>query len=240
MADSPISGLTAGTVAEADEFPFVQSGVTKRDTIQGIIDLVPSSSNLGSANLTADANERKYILNGALSSNKLTIESSAGTDVMSIMGNNAVSVPTGYFGVNTTNLGPGFGGYRATIVGGASSRALSISANQANSSAIYISNAHTASSGYGVWVNSINTASVNKVGFRADIRNGSTNLALDILNGDIQFGTGTGTKIGIATNQKFSFWGATPVVQQVLATGASATVDDVISMLQTLGICKQS
>lgn len=53
-------------------------------------------------------------------------------------------------------------------------------------------------------------------------------------------GTTTGTKIGTATGQKVGFWNATPVVQQVLATGAGATVDNVISLLQTLGLCKQS
>ena len=57
---------------------------------------------------------------------------------------------------------------------------------------------------------------------------------------DIALGTGTGTKIGTATGQKLGFWNATPVVQQVLATGAGATVDNVISLLQTLGLCKQS
>jgi hypothetical protein len=52
--------------------------------------------------------------------------------------------------------------------------------------------------------------------------------------------TTTGTKIGTDTEQKLAFWNATPVVQQVLATGASHTVDDVITLLQTLGLCKQS
>lgn len=64
----------------------------------------------------------------------------------------------------------------------------------------------------------------------------------------LQFGNGsdivisatTGTKIGTGTTQKLGFWDATPVAQQVLATGAGATVDDVISLLQTLGLCKQS
>jgi hypothetical protein len=50
----------------------------------------------------------------------------------------------------------------------------------------------------------------------------------------------TGTKIATATTQKLGFWNATPVVQQVLATGASKTVDDVITFLQTIGLCKQS
>lgn len=57
---------------------------------------------------------------------------------------------------------------------------------------------------------------------------------------DMVFGTSTGTKIGTATGQKIGFWNATPVVQQVLATGAGATVDNVIALLQTLGLCKQS
>lgn len=57
---------------------------------------------------------------------------------------------------------------------------------------------------------------------------------------NIVLNTTTGTKIGTATGQKLGFWNATPVAQQVLATGASHTVDDVISALQTLGLFKQS
>lgn len=54
------------------------------------------------------------------------------------------------------------------------------------------------------------------------------------------FDTATGTKIGTGTTQKIGFWNATPVVQQVLATGGGATVDNVITFLQTIGLCKQS
>lgn len=57
---------------------------------------------------------------------------------------------------------------------------------------------------------------------------------------NIALGTSTGTQIGTGTTQKLGFWGKTPVVQQVLATGASHTVDDVITFLQTVGLCKQS
>lgn len=57
---------------------------------------------------------------------------------------------------------------------------------------------------------------------------------------NVVLGTTTGTKIGTATGQKIGFWNATPVVQQVLATGGGATVDNVITLLQTLGLCKQS
>lgn len=50
----------------------------------------------------------------------------------------------------------------------------------------------------------------------------------------------TGTKIGTGTTAKIGFWGATPVAQQILATGTGKTVDNVITFLQTLGLCKQS
>jgi hypothetical protein len=49
--------------------------------------------------------------------------------------------------------------------------------------------------------------------------------ALDFANSkDIGFGTGGGTKIGYATNQKFAFWNATPIVQPTTAVAASTFV----------------
>jgi hypothetical protein len=60
----------------------------------------------------------------------------------------------------------------------------------------------------------------------------------DALN--VSVGTSSGTKWGTATSQKQAWWNATPVVQQVLATGGGATVDNVITLLQTLGLCRQS
>lgn len=42
------------------------------------------------------------------------------------------------------------------------------------------------------------------------------------------------------TTYKLSFHNATPIAQQVLATGAGATVDNVITVLQNVGLCKQS
>ena len=41
---------------------------------------------------------------------------------------------------------------------------------------------------------------------------------------DIGFGTTTGTKIGYATNQKFSFWNKTPIVQPTTGVAAAAFV----------------
>ena len=59
----------------------------------------------------------------------------------------------------------------------------------------------------------------------------------------IQTGTTTGTKFGTVggtSGQKLGFFGATPIVQPLLATGVSHTVDDVISTLQSLGLCRQT
>lgn len=70
------------------------------------------------------------------------------------------------------------------------------------------------------------------------ITDAATITLADAVN--VVLNTTTGTKIGTGTTQKLGFWGATPVAQQVLATGALHTIDDVISLLQTLGLCKQS
>jgi len=55
--------------------------------------------------------------------------------------------------------------------------------------------------------------------------------------------TSTGTKIGTAggsSGQKLGFFGATPVAQPLFATGASHTVDELITVLQNLGLLRQS
>lgn len=60
---------------------------------------------------------------------------------------------------------------------------------------------------------------------------------------NIAFGSTTGTKLGTvggASGQKLGFYGSTPIVQPLLATGASHTVDDVITVLQSLGLTRQS
>ena len=64
--------------------------------------------------------------------------------------------------------------------------------------------------------------------------------ALTITDVNIVLSATTGTKIGTATGQKLGFWNATPVVQPVFATGAAHTVDELITLLQTLGLCKQA
>lgn len=51
---------------------------------------------------------------------------------------------------------------------------------------------------------------------------------------------GSGLTIGDHANEKIGKWGVTPVVQPVMATGTGKTVDDLITMLQSNGDCRQS
>lgn len=70
-----------------------------------------------------------------------------------------------------------------------------------------------------------------------------TNLYGDLLLEDgksITTGPAFGLKLGTNPLQKLGFWNKTPVVQPVLATGVGATADMVISMLQSLGLCRQA
>jgi hypothetical protein len=60
---------------------------------------------------------------------------------------------------------------------------------------------------------------------------------------NIQTDTTTGMQIGTlggASGQKLGFFAQTPIVQPVLATGSGATVDNVITVLQNLGLVRQS
>lgn len=58
----------------------------------------------------------------------------------------------------------------------------------------------------------------------------------------IQAGTTNGLQVGTGGTQKLGFYGATPIVQAVLPTGAMppTTTDAVIQALQDLGLVKQS
>lgn len=57
--------------------------------------------------------------------------------------------------------------------------------------------------------------------------------------GNISFPNPSGSKIGITQTELLAFWGATPIARPLLATGAGATVDNVITVLQTIGLVKQ-
>lgn len=77
-----------------------------------------------------------------------------------------------------------------------------------------------------------------------DLSNESTLVRTTMPEGrNIAFGTTTGSQLGTvggASGQKIGAFGATPIVQPLLATGAGATVDNVITALQALGWVRQT
>jgi hypothetical protein len=101
----------------------------------------------------------------------------------------------------------------------------------------------TSTTAYGLYIGDISLSTTNYAIYTGagSVRFGDSVTLAD--GKDIITGTTTGMKIwsvGGASGQKGAFWGATPIVQPVLATGASKTVDDVITYLQTLGLARQS
>lgn len=95
-------------------------------------------------------------------------------------------------------------------------------------------------SGSAVSILTTGGSSINLAPNSATVAQATTN-GLKLIDGkDLELGTGTGAKIGRTNAEKLAFLGATPVAQQVLPTGAGRTVDDVITFLQTVGLCKQA
>jgi hypothetical protein len=102
-----------------------------------------------------------------------------------------------------------------------------------------------------LWVDTVNTAVTGLTVNLLKLDYGAANKFLVSSAGTVTmadaanlvFGTTTGTKIGTvggSSGQKIGFFNATPIVQPLLATGGGATVDNVITVLQNLGLCRQS
>jgi hypothetical protein len=114
---------------------------------------------------------------------------------------------------------------------------------------LYIGRAGTPGSNPTTVIGTSTTIAINSIAnLQTILDDGSGNMTVggnftvtDAKN--IILGTTTGTQIGTvggASGQKLAFFGSTPVTQPLLATGASHTVDDVITTLQTLGLVRQS
>ena len=101
----------------------------------------------------------------------------------------------------------------------------------------YASNTNTVTTARGVWIknwgNFAPQTFTEQHGLFVDSISGAVNnYAIYTNAGDIRLMASSSDKIG--------FHGVTPVARQLLATGAGATVDNVITALQNLGLVKQS
>jgi hypothetical protein len=72
-------------------------------------------------------------------------------------------------------------------------------------------------------------------------------FAVELAEGfHVRTGTGTGSRIGTATNQKFAFWGATPTTQPTAvanATDAASVITQLnalLARLRTIGLIANS
>jgi hypothetical protein len=107
-------------------------------------------------------------------------------------------------------------------------------ANITNAYGLYIANQSGASSlNYAIYTN----AGLVHFGDSVDL---AANKNITLSAGNITTDTTTGTEIGTAANQKLGFFGAAPIAQPLLETGTSKSVDEVITVLQNLGLCRQS
>jgi len=70
-------------------------------------------------------------------------------------------------------------------------------------------------------------------------RSGSATLSVTD-GATLSVGTTAGAKIAASASEKLGFFGVTPIAKPLLATGAGHTVDDVITVLQNLGLVRQS
>lgn len=204
--------------------------------------LPPGGGNIGSSDLAVDLADasRKLALSGNSSGEDLSFTTLGGDDILILKGDESIVIPTGYLGIGTSNVGPSFGGHKLTIPNATSSNAISLQQSGGNGKAISVLlTANTGSNVFGYYCISNNATSTTKQAIHTDITGSSTaNLAWDLANGDVKLGTGTGSMWATADDQKQAWWGSTPVTQQILATGSST--DDVITFLQTVGLCKQS
>lgn len=164
-----------------------------------------------------------------------------GTERINVSGTaNTVTLPSN----STLNLGSG-GILRTQYINDASNTVTSFVLNS-NGNAVFSDGSTTPRFQFAGTTSSF--PSLKRSGTELQVRladdSGFASFATGTLTIDeaknVVLGTTTGTKIGTATGQKIGFWNATPVVQQILATGGGATVDNVITLLQTLGLCKQS
>lgn len=188
----------------------------------------PPGDNIATSDLTVDSTGTRALkTGGSLVTDSIEIQDPDGASLLEIRGDNTVSVPSGYFGVGTTNLGPGFGGHRVSISDNGNGGAIYITKGGSNGSSFKtVLSPSGGSTIRGLDVQSTNSTGVSKYGAYFNIRGSLTsNLAIFIDEGDIQVST-NGTKIGTATLQKIGFWNTTPIVQPTALTAANLTATD--------------
>lgn len=179
---------------------------------------IPASANIGTSDLAITSVVRKLKLNGSTASYSYGVYDQTGTDVLTKTdGQGKFWVPKGTIEMGVASGSPTYS--QIYMKSGAYSHYWGVYNNQMYFDSAYYLN-------------------FNSGGSEIMQVNGGGLTMLNTKN--ITFSSATGTQIGTDPSEKMAFYGKTPVVQQILPTGAGKTVDDVITFLQTWGACKQS
>ena len=179
LLDTPIAygavGDTLVVIAAQDGLEFVAAS---------------GGSNLGSADLTSADSIRNFFLNGSTISSRLVFKDVVGATIMQINGDKSIFIPTGNLSIGTSGTGTPSGNDKLRIEAGTSGHAIHVESDVNKGMCIYAELKQTAQNGLGIKVFSNNSASVSKTGIDIDVTGGTTNIALDISNGDIKLPSG--------------------------------------------------
>lgn len=245
MPNYKISGLTAypnSTFAATDRFEvsYYSGGIYYSRYLTGaqLLASIPSALTIATTTITSGTNTRVlYQASGVVSqsanfvfdaSSQLVIGGHTGGAKLDVKAGGALSTDIGFRvrnSADTLNIlevrGDKQIGIRDSLsIGdyyGGNTKKLYVYSDSTHTYAQYID--QNLANSYGSSITNRGTGA--PIGLSLNVYNGTTNTAIQIVNGDIEFNTTTGTKIGMATNQKIGFWNATPIVQPTTAIAAA-------------------
>lgn len=214
----------------------------------------------GAVNISANAISTIQTTSAGLTVQTVTLGTlavnSAGT--LSMSGQSAVNLNTGVLSL-TAAIGIGNSGGGAVVIAGGAASSFTVTAANLTFSTATSGNVVVTSAGAINMTGTTNSlwTSPALIAIQTTAGGAITVSASGVLTlagvgasvwtpGDgstVVLGTSTGTKwgtVGGAAGQKQAWWNAAPIVQPLLATAAGHSVDDVITMLQSLGLCRQS
>ncbi len=215
------TGNLAGAITNAQGLTILRSslGTLKPGSMRGIQvqDIYPTASSTGTTNIIGLQVDGQHHGSNITEGIRITMPS-AGTGMGNVTNSNGISIPTASVTLgNTTATTTHQNGINLGIITYTST---TNTRTLTNASTLYIAGAPVASTNvtittgpYSIWVDGGTTRLDGELNAQGDINHDGTNVG---------------------------FYGVAPVARQLLATGAGATVDQVITALQTLGLLRQT
>ena len=221
-------GGTLTTKGDLESFTTVQARLPVGTDDQVLTADSAAASGLGTS--TLPVGNTITTLGGNAGTDCYTVEALDGSDVLKMCADGAVILPTGYIGVGTSLVGPGYGGHKFVVSNSTTSSGFKCTQSGANGKALELLLSASVGTQYGLYVTSttsnvmVNASLFNITGTGTGAKN-----AINIVSGTIEMpaaGAVHGCQIGTASTQIMSFWGATPIDQPTALTAADATATD--------------